>query len=155
MSSKALATWSEKSVHWKKPWCWERLRVRGEGVAEDEMVGWHHWLNGHEFKQTRGDSEGPGSLACCSSCGCRELDMTWCPNKNTGLWNILDELMLIKWYCWLINILLLFCYSCGKRCSKFQVFKFLCVNFIYLHALSYYPSTKEKVTLKIKFHQWQ
>ena len=122
--------------------------------TEDEMVGWHYWLNGREFEQTRGDSEGPGSLACCSSWGCRELDMTWCLNKNTGLWNILDELMLIKWYCWVINILLLFCYSCGKRCSKFQVFKFLCVNFVCLHALSYYPSTKEKVTLKIKFHQW-
>ena len=35
-------------------------------VAEDEMVGWHHWLNGHEFEQTWGDSEGQESLACCS-----------------------------------------------------------------------------------------
>ena len=37
-----------------------------KGVTEDEMVGWHHWLNRHEFKQTLGDSEGQGSLACCS-----------------------------------------------------------------------------------------
>ena len=35
------------------------------------MVGWHHRLNGHEFEQTLGDSEGQGSLACCSSWGCR------------------------------------------------------------------------------------
>ena len=35
-------------------------------VTEDEMVGWHHWLNGYEFEQTRGDSEGQGSLACCN-----------------------------------------------------------------------------------------
>ena len=34
--------------------------------TEDEMVGWHHWLNGHEFEQTPGDGEGQGSLACCS-----------------------------------------------------------------------------------------
>ena len=38
------------------------------------MVGWHHWLNGHEFEQTPGDTEGQGSLACCSSWGCKELD---------------------------------------------------------------------------------
>ena len=44
-------------------------------VAEDEMVGWHHWLPGHEFEQTLGDSEGQGSLACCSSLGCKESDM--------------------------------------------------------------------------------
>ena len=34
------------------------------------MVGWHHWLNGHEFEHTLGDSEGQGSLACCSPWGC-------------------------------------------------------------------------------------
>ena len=38
------------------------------------MVGWHHWLNGHEFEQTLGDIEGQGSLACCSPCNCKELD---------------------------------------------------------------------------------
>ena len=39
---------------------------RRRGWTEDEMVGWHHWLNGHEFAQSLGDSEGQGSLACCS-----------------------------------------------------------------------------------------
>ena len=39
------------------------------GVAEDEMVGWHHWLSGHEFEQTLGESEEQGSLACCSPWG--------------------------------------------------------------------------------------
>ena len=38
-------------------------------VTEDEMVGWHHWLNGYEFEQTPGDSGGQGSLACCRSTG--------------------------------------------------------------------------------------
>ena len=47
-----------------------------KGATEDEMVGWHLWLNGHEFEQTPGDSEGQGSLACCSSWGRKELDTT-------------------------------------------------------------------------------
>ena len=38
-----------------------------KGVTEDEMVGWHHWLNGLKFEQTHGDSEGQGSPVCCSS----------------------------------------------------------------------------------------
>ena len=38
----------------------------GKGATEDEMVGWDHSLNGHEFRQTLGDTEGQGSLACCS-----------------------------------------------------------------------------------------
>ena len=40
-------------------------------MTENEMVGWHHRLNGHEFEQTSGDSEGQRSLACCSPWGCR------------------------------------------------------------------------------------
>ena len=46
----------------------------GEGATENEMAGWHHQLNGHEFEQTPGDSEGQGSLACCSPWGHEELD---------------------------------------------------------------------------------
>ena len=44
-------------------------------ATENEMVGWHHRLNGHEFKQTLGESEGQGSLACCSPWGGKESDM--------------------------------------------------------------------------------
>ena len=47
-----------------------------KGVTEDKMVGWHHWLNRHEFEQTPRDSEGQGSLACCSSWGRKEADIT-------------------------------------------------------------------------------
>ena len=45
-------------------------------VSEDEMVRWHHQLNGHELGQTLGDGEGQGSLACCSLWGCIESDKT-------------------------------------------------------------------------------
>ena len=51
----------------------EGKRRKGQ---QDEMVGWHHQLNGHEFEQTPGDSEGQGSLACCNPWGCKESDMT-------------------------------------------------------------------------------
>ena len=40
------------------------------------MVGWHHWLDGHEFEQIQRESEGQGSLACCSLSGHKELDKT-------------------------------------------------------------------------------
>ena len=45
-------------------------------MTEDEMLGWHHGLDEHEFKQALGVSDGQGSLACCSLRGHRELDMT-------------------------------------------------------------------------------
>ena len=47
-----------------------------KAVTEDEMVGWHHRLNGHEFEQTLGDGEGQGSLACCSPWARKESDTT-------------------------------------------------------------------------------
>ena len=45
-------------------------------MTEDEMVGWHHRLNGHEFEHTPGGGEGQGSLACCSLWGHKESDTT-------------------------------------------------------------------------------
>ena len=62
-----LVTWLEELTHWKRPWCWERLMGGGEkGTTEDKIVGWHHWLSGHEFEETPEDSEGEGSLVCCN-----------------------------------------------------------------------------------------
>ena len=65
-------------------------------TTEDEMVGWHHQLNGHDFEQTPGDGDGKGSLTCCSPWGCKELDTTERLNNSqvdrvrtelTALWN--------------------------------------------------------------------
>ena len=53
-----------------------------KGVTEDEMVGWHRWLNGHEFEEALGDGEGQGGLTCCSPWGYKELDMTKLLNNN-------------------------------------------------------------------------
>ena len=55
-----------------KPLCHEK----GEGVAEDETVRYHHRLHGHEFEQTPEGSEGQRSLVCCSPRGRNESDMT-------------------------------------------------------------------------------
>ena len=49
---------------------------RRSGTMEDEMVGWHHRFDGHEFEQAPGVSDGQGSLVCCSPWGSKELDMT-------------------------------------------------------------------------------
>ena len=51
-------------------------RREEEGMTEDEVVGWHLWLDGHEFEQALGVDDGQGSLACCRPWGCRELDTT-------------------------------------------------------------------------------
>ena len=51
-------------------------RQEEKGMTEDEMVGWHRWLNGHEFEQTPEDSEGQGSLVYLSSWGPKESDTT-------------------------------------------------------------------------------
>ena len=47
-----------------------------KGTTEDEMVGWYHWLNGHEFKLVPGVRDGPGGLMCCSPWGRKESDRT-------------------------------------------------------------------------------
>ena len=55
---------------------------RQEETTEDEMVGWHHQLNGYEFEQASGDGEAKGSLACCSPWGHKESDTTERLNNN-------------------------------------------------------------------------
>ena len=85
-NAEAPILWPPDEKNWligKDPaWCWERLKAGEKGMTEDEMVGWHHWLNGHEFEWTLGDSEGQGSLACCSPWGHKESDTTEWLNKK-------------------------------------------------------------------------
>ena len=65
---------------WKDPDAGKDWRQKEKVMTEDEMVGWHHWLNGHEFEQTLGDGEGQGSLECCSPWGCR-VGHDWLNNE--------------------------------------------------------------------------
>ena len=54
-------------------------------MTEDERVGWHHQINGHEFEQVPGVGDGQGSLACCSLWGCKESDTTEQLNNKVEL----------------------------------------------------------------------
>ena len=66
----------------KDPDAWKDWKQEEKGTTEDEMVGWHHWLNGHESQQTPGDGEEQESLACCSPLGSQRSYMTEQLNNN-------------------------------------------------------------------------
>ena len=68
----------------KDPDAGKDWRQKEKGLTEDKMVVWHHQLNGREFEQTPGDSEGQGSLACCSLWGFKEVNTTEQLNNNKG-----------------------------------------------------------------------
>ena len=83
-NSNTLATWWEELTHLKRPWCWERLKVGGEG----DDRGWDGWMASLTrrtwVEQALGVGDGQGSLVCCSPCGCKESDMTEWLNWLTG-----------------------------------------------------------------------
>ena len=60
---------------WNDPDAGKDCRLEEKGTTEDEIVGWHHQLNGHEFEPALGVGVGQGSLACCSPWGHKESDM--------------------------------------------------------------------------------
>ena len=71
--------WLSDVKNWplgKNPDAGKDWRQEEKGTTEDEMVGWYHWLYGHEFGQVLRVGDGQGSLACCSPWGRKELDMT-------------------------------------------------------------------------------
>ena len=109
-NSQLIGKDSDAGKDWRKEDKW---------ATENEMVGWHHQLNGHEFEQTLGDSEGQWSLMCCSPWGQKESDMTeqlnnkWVKyydllyNYKWGNWNsptVFLERLLEKKDCIIINI---------------------------------------------------
>ena len=61
-----------------------------KGTTEDEMAGWHHWLDGRESEWTLGDGDGQGGLACCDPWGCKESDTTerlnWTELKHSTMY---------------------------------------------------------------------
>ena len=81
-NSNTLATWCKELTLLKRPWCWERLKAGGEGDDGDEMVGWHHQLDGHEFEQALVVGDGQRSLVCCSPWGRNESDLEWVTELN-------------------------------------------------------------------------
>ena len=81
--AETLVLWPPDAKNWLirkdpdagKDWTWEE-----KGTTEGEMVGWHHWLNGHEFEQAPWVSDGQGGLVCSSPWGCKKSDLTEQPN---------------------------------------------------------------------------
>ena len=76
-AAEALIFWppdEKNQLIGKDPYARKDWRQEEKGKPEDEMVGWHHWLNGHEFEQTLGNGEEQRSLVCCSPWGRKELD---------------------------------------------------------------------------------
>ena len=74
---------------WNRPFTYILSGIEWQeekGTTDDEMVGWHHQLNGHEFEQALGDGEGQGSLACCNAWDHKESDTTeWLNNSKKTL----------------------------------------------------------------------
>ena len=71
--------WPPDVKNWligKDPNAGKDWRGEEKGLTEDEMVGWHHWLDGHKFEQAPGVGDGQGSLVCCNLWCCKELDTT-------------------------------------------------------------------------------
>ena len=66
-------------------------RQEEKGTTEDEMVGWHHWLDGHEFEQALGVCDGQGSLVCFSPQGCKESDTTERLELNSTCLGLQDQ----------------------------------------------------------------
>ena len=92
--------WPPDAKNWlieKDPDARKDRRQDENRMTEDEMVGWHHWLNGYEFEQAPGDTERQGGLGCCSPRGCKESAMIeWLNHK----WEVAvqhRELSLVLW----------------------------------------------------------
>ena len=129
--------WSyEELAHWKRPWCWEGLRVGREGGNRGWDGWWHHWLDGHGFEQTPGGGEGSlqGSLACCGPRSCKASNETEGLNKSKSA-----PRSVRSWPCgfltrvsrgdWLLSVDVNISDVWHTSCSRnFSVFCLLCVR---------------------------
>ena len=78
----------------KDPDAGKDCRQEEKGMTEDEMVGWHHWLDGHRFGWTLGIGDGQGGLACCGSWSCKESDTTeWLNWTELTRWTFVGKVM--------------------------------------------------------------
>ena len=89
--------WPPDGKNWligKDPDAGKDWRQEEKGMTEDEMIGWHHQLDGHEFEQALEVGDGQGGLACCSPCGRKELDGTeW---LNWTDWDLKSTITKVK-----------------------------------------------------------
>ena len=83
---------------WKDPDAGKDWRQEEKGMTEDEMIGWHHRLYGHEFEQVLEVGNGQGSLECCRQWSCKELD-----TPQWLIWTELNAHKVVLDPCWLCN----------------------------------------------------
>ena len=126
--AEAPILWSSDTNSWlngKDPDAGKDGRQKEKSAIEDEMVGWHHWINGHELGQTLGNGNGQGSLACCSPQGCKESDTAWQLNSSsssivmtTAPWTeIRSKSFALLFSSYLHPLLLLSRFSCVQLCA--------------------------------------
>ena len=98
-----------------------------KGMTEDEMVGWHHWLNGHGFGWTLGVGDGQGGLACCGSWGCKESDTTERLNWTGFLvsWNCVLCVWILTLFAGFFHHFLMYPFSWLRISIIFKNFTFL------------------------------
>ena len=124
-NSNTLAPDVKNWLIWKDPDDGKDWRQEEKGMTEDEMVGWHHWLNGHEFEQALGVGDGQGSLACCRPWGHKELDTTEQLNwtELTATWIDLDIIMLSKVSQAKTNVIWYHVYDESTKDTKEHIYK--------------------------------
>ena len=113
-----IILWPPGAKKWltgKYPDAGKDWRQGETGTTEDEMVGWHHLLDGHESEQVLGVDDGQGSLVCCSPWGRKELDMTewlnWTDPAHKGWFNITQLLTQLRYRPPAHTLLSLACYT--------------------------------------------
>ena len=97
--AETLILWPPDGKKWligKDPDAGKNWKQEEKGITEDEMIGWHHQLDEHEFEQAPGDGYGQGSLMCCSPWGRKESEMTEQLNW-TEPWSILLGVQNVNW----------------------------------------------------------
>ena len=118
-NSNTLAIWCEELTHWKNPDAGKDWRQEEKGTTENEMVGWHHWLDGHEFEQALGVGDGQGSLVRCSPWGRKESDTTEWTELNWRYAKAIPRDMTV-------NLITFYCNCCC--CSVVDWFDLLAVQ---------------------------
>ena len=94
-----LNLWPPDAKSWlirEDPDAGKDWRQEEKGTIEDEMVGWHRWLNGHEFENTPRVADGQGSLLCCSPRGRKKLDTTEWPNWTEPIFWAFHVALVVK-----------------------------------------------------------
>ena len=105
VEAETLILWSpdvKSWLIWKDPNTGKDWRQKEKRMTEDEMIGWHHWLNGHEFGYSAGVFDGQGGLACCSLWGHRvghdwATELNWTELMGTGPLLLKKEMQWIKY----------------------------------------------------------